>query len=67
MDMDVEAMLEAPYQEKPQVEESASQRSNGRSDSRSRDDHRRLVQLLTDQVDKWYYWICTNLCFICEY
>ncbi|GAB5586507.1 Phosphatidylinositol-3-phosphatase SAC1 [Umbelopsis nana] len=29
MDMDVEAMLEAPYQEKPHVEESTSQRSNG--------------------------------------
>jgi hypothetical protein len=43
MDMDVEAMLEAPYQEKPHVEESTSQRSNGRSDSRNRDDHRRFA------------------------
>ncbi|KAJ2964986.1 hypothetical protein NQZ79_g184 [Umbelopsis isabellina] len=36
-----EAMLEAPYQEKPQVEESASQTSNGHSDSRYKEDERR--------------------------
>ncbi|KAH8551360.1 hypothetical protein BGW37DRAFT_513218 [Umbelopsis sp. PMI_123] len=40
MDMDVEAMLEAPYQEKPKADESHLQYSNGRSDSRSRDDQR---------------------------
>jgi hypothetical protein len=43
MDMDVEAMLEAPYQEKPQVDEATSQISNGHSDSRHRDDERRRL------------------------
>ncbi|KAG2187136.1 hypothetical protein INT44_004806 [Umbelopsis vinacea] len=44
MDMDVEAMLEAPYQEKPQADESHLQHSNGRSDSRIRLD----IQVLHD-------------------
>lgn len=48
MDMDVEAMLEAPYQEKPQADDSHFQHSNGRSDSRSRDEHRRLAHFASD-------------------